>query len=304
MGVTLATGFLGLELVNPIWVASGTAGYGDELARFFPLSRLGAFVSKTITPEPRPGHPPPRTAELAFGMLNAIGLANVGTEAFIRDKLPFLREAGTRIVVNVAGRNVDEFASQAERIGACEGVDMLELNLSCPNVHEGGTEFSSSPGMAERTVRAAVDRCTLPVIAKLGPNVSDIGEIARGAEAGGARALSLINTLQGLAIDIWHRKPRVTFGMGGYSGPAIKPVALAMVHKAHRAVGIPIVGIGGIARVEDVVEFLMAGATCVQVGTQTFVTPTTAPDIAGELESMLDRLGVRTPAELVGTLEI
>jgi len=304
VAVSLKATLAGIELANPIWVASGTAGYGDELARFFPISKLGAFVTKTITPEPRNGHPAPRTAELPFGMLNAIGLANVGTEAFIRDKLPFLRQSGATVVVNVAGRKIDEYAYQAEVIGACEGVDMLELNLSCPNVREGGTEFSSDPLMAERTVRAAVDACKLPVIAKLSPNVTSIGDIAKGAEAGGACALSVMNTLVGLAIDIERRKPKLTFGTGGYSGPAVKPVALAMVHKAAQAVDIPIVGIGGIRTVEDVVEFMLAGATCVQVGTQTFVTPTTAPDLVDRLAVWLENHGLKSPAELVGRLEM
>jgi dihydroorotate dehydrogenase (NAD+) catalytic subunit len=304
MAVDLATTLAGVTMANPIWVASGTAGYGDELARFFPLSRLGAFVTKTITLEPRPGHPPPRTAELPFGMLNAIGLANVGTERFIAEKLPPLLKSGTRVVVNVAGRNIDEFAQQAERIGSQPGIDMLELNLSCPNVREGGTEFSTHPQMAERTVRAAVDRCSLPILAKLSPNVTNIGEIARGAEAGGAAALSVMNTLQGLAIDIRTRRPLLSFGMGGYSGPAVKPVALAMVHKASRAVSIPVVGIGGVATARDVVEFLLAGASCVQVGTQTFVTPTTAPDLVDELATLLEQMGVETPSQLVGGLNL
>jgi dihydroorotate dehydrogenase (NAD+) catalytic subunit len=304
VGVDLRTQLAGVEMANPVWVASGTAGYGDELDRFFPLSTLGAFVTKTITPEPREGHPPPRTAELPFGMLNAIGLANVGTDAFLRDKLPFLTQAGTRIVVNVAGRRIEEYAAQAERIGACEGVDFIELNLSCPNVTEGGMEFSADAQSAERAVRSAVDRTSLPVIAKLSPNVTDIGEIARGAEAGGAAAVSLINTLQGLAIDVRRKRSRITFGMGGYSGPAVKPVALAMVLKAHRAVKIPVVGVGGITSALDVVEFLLAGASCVQVGTQTFVTPTTAHDIVTALPELLTQLGVERPSELVGGLEI
>jgi len=304
VAVNLTTVLAGVKMANPIWVASGTAGYGDELARFFPLSRLGAFVTKTITIEPRPGHPPPRTAEVPFGMLNAIGLANVGTERFITDKLPFLVRCGTPVVVNVAGRNIDEFARQAERLGARPGIAMLELNLSCPNVKEGGTEFSTDARLAERTVRAAVDKCPLPIVAKLSPNVTDIGEIARGAEAGGAAALSVMNTLQGLGINIWKRKPLLTFGMGGYSGPAVKPVALALVHKASRAVPIPVIGIGGIATAEDVVEFLLAGASCVQVGTQTFVTPTTAPDLVDQLSLLLARLDVKSPSELVGKLDI
>lgn len=304
MAVDLKTTLAGIDMANPIWVASGTAGYGDELARFFPLSKLGAFVTKTITPEPRPGHPPPRTAELPFGMLNAIGLANVGTEAFIADKMPFLRDAKTKVVVNVAGRKVEEYAYQAEHLGACSGVDMLELNLSCPNVREGGTEFSSDPKLAERTVRAAADKCKIPIIAKLSPNVTDIGEIARGAEAGGAAALSVMNTLVGLAINIWTRKPRLTFGTGGYSGPAVKPVALAMVRKASRAAKIPVVGIGGISSAEDVIEFLLAGATCVQVGTQTFVTPNSAATIVDELPGLLERLGVKSPSDLIGKLEM
>jgi dihydroorotate dehydrogenase (NAD+) catalytic subunit len=304
VAVDLRTKLAGVEMANPVWLASGTAGYGDELARFFALSKLGAFVTKTITPEPRPGHPPPRTAELPFGMLNAIGLANVGTEAFIGGKMPFLRQAGTRVVVNVAGRKVEEYAYQADRLGTCPGVDMLELNLSCPNVREGGTEFSSDARLAERTVRAAVDRCKIPVIAKLSPNVTDIGEIARGAEAGGAAALSVMNTLVGLAINLWTRRPRLTFGTGGYSGPAVKPVALAMVHKASCAVKIPIVGIGGISSAEDVVEFMLAGATCVQVGTQTFVTPNAAATIVDQLTGLLERLNVKAPCELIGKLEM
>jgi dihydroorotate dehydrogenase (NAD+) catalytic subunit len=304
VALDLSTVLAGITMANPVWVASGTAGYGDELARFFPLARLGAFVTKTITPEPRAGHPPPRTAELPFGMLNAIGLANVGTDAFITDKLPFLRQAGTRIVVNVAGRNIDEVALQAERLGGCPGVDLIELNLSCPNVTEGGMEFSADPRMTEKTVRRATDRCRVPVMAKLSPNVTSIADIARAAEAGGAAALSLINTLVGLAIDIRRRRPRITFGMGGYSGPAIKPVALAMVHQAYRAVKIPLVGIGGIARVEDVIEYLLAGATCVQVGTMTFVTPTTAPGLVEQLGQALASLNVQSPTELVGALEL
>lgn len=304
MAVDLRTTLAGVAMPNPIWVASGTAGYGEELARFFPLSKLGAFVTKTITPEPRPGHPPPRTAELPMGMLNAIGLANVGTEAFIRDKLPFLRASGATVVVNVAGRRVDEFAAQAEALGCQDGVRFLELNLSCPNVREGGTEFSSNPEMAEKTVRAAVDKSRVPVIAKLSPNVGDIASIARGAEAGGAAALSVMNTLVGLAIDVWRRAPRLSFGTGGYSGPAVKPVALAMVHKVYRAVKIPVIGIGGIGTVTDVAEFLMAGATCVQVGTQTFVTPTASANLVDELGPFLEQLGARSSLELVGTLKI
>lgn len=304
MGVDLTSILAGVRMTNPVWLASGTAGYGDELGRFFPLSKLGAIVSKTITPEPRPGHPPPRTAELPHGMLNAIGLANVGTDAFITDKLPFLRSCGTRIVVNVAGRKIDEYVEQVERISACEGVDLIELNLSCPNVKEGGMEFSADATMAEKTLRRVVDKTTIPILAKLSPNVTSIGDIARGAEAGGAAGLSVINTLVGLAVNIEARKSMITFGMGGYSGPGIKPVALAMVHKAYRAVKIPIVGIGGIATARDVVEFMIAGATCVQVGTQTYVTPTTAPTILEELPRILSSLKVDRAADLIGTLEI
>lgn len=304
MDADLSSTLAGVQMTSPVWLASGTAGYGDELGRFFPLSKLGAIVSKTITLEPRPGHPPPRTAELAHGMLNAIGLANVGTDAFIKDKLPFLRSCGTRIVVNVAGRNIDEYVEQVERIGACDGVDMIELNLSCPNVKEGGMEFSADPRMAEKMLRRVVDQTTIPVLAKLSPNVTNIGDIAMGAEAGGAAGLSLINTLVGLAVNIRERKSKITFGMGGYSGPGIKPVALAMVHKAYRAVKIPIVGIGGIATASDVVEFMIAGATCIQVGTQTFVTPTTAPSILDELPGLLSMLNVKRSADLIGTLQL
>jgi len=236
--VTLA----GVEFANPIMTASGCCGYGEELAGIFPLSKLGALVTKSITKEPRLGHPPPRTAETSAGMLNAIGLANVGVDRFVKEIIPFLEKQKTRIIVNVAGSKINEYVEVCARLNDLERVDMVELNISCPNVDEGGMEFGNDPSMTERSIAEVKKVFTKPLIAKLSPNVTDIAAIARAAENGGADVLSLINSVLGTSIDIDTRRPRLTNNRGGLTGPAIKPIALAKIDAVYNSCGLPIIG--------------------------------------------------------------
>jgi dihydroorotate dehydrogenase (NAD+) catalytic subunit len=280
--------------------ASGCCGYGEELAEAFPLSKLGALVTKSITLKPRLGHKPPRTAETACGMLNAIGLANVGIDQFIAEKIPFLEKQKTRVIVNVAGSSAAEYIEVCSRLNDCPRVDMIELNISCPNVDEGGIEFGINPSMTERIVADVRRVFKRPLIAKLTPNVTDITVIARAAEAGGADALSLINTLIGTSIDINTWRPRLTNNRGGLSGPAIKPVALAMVDKVYNCTRLPIIGIGGIATANDVVEFLLVGATAVQIGTALFIEPDAPVKITRDLIAYLKTKKLGSVRELVG----
>ena len=297
-----------IAMKNPIATASGCSGYGEELARFYDLSVLGAIVTKSITLKGREGHPPPRLAEVRAGMLNAIGLANVGLEVFLRDKLPALAKFDVPVIVNVAGSTREEYLEVCAALDAAPGVAGIELNVSCPNVKEGGMEFGIDPrtlaGLVE-AVRQKVSHATL--IVKLSPNVTDIAVTARAAVEAGAEALSLINTLRGLAIDPWKGTPVLTNVTGGLSGPAIKPVALYMVRRVWEQVAGPrniaILGLGGIQFVEDVVEFLRAGATAVSVGTANFVDPETCPKLIEGLREALERLGCGSPRALVGRLE-
>ena len=297
----LSTVVAGIPLANPVLVASGTFAYGQEMTRLYDLSQLGGLVSKTITREPRAGNPPPRVTETTGGMLNSIGLANPGIDAFISDYLPLLRQAGCPLVVNVAGEDREDFVVLAERTAAEPGVAAVELNLSCPNV-SGGLDFSTNPAQTEQVVREVTRVCSVPVIAKLSPNVTNIVEIACAAEAGGADAVSMINTLVGMSVDARARKPVLGRGTGGLSGPAIKPVALAMVWRTARAVKIPVIGIGGITSATDVVEFLLAGAQAVQVGTANFVDPWAAPKIIDGLREFCRQENIGRLSDLVGTL--
>jgi dihydroorotate dehydrogenase (NAD+) catalytic subunit len=299
LGVTLA----GLKLNNPVMTASGTFGYAREFESLMDLNRLGAIVVKGLALKPVKGNPPPRIVETACGMLNAIGLENVGIDAFAADKMPFLRRLAPPIIANIYGTSVAEYAALAERLDGIEGVAGVEVNISCPNVKAGGVVFGVDPVSAERVVRAVRERTRKPVIVKLSPNVTDITVIARSAEAGGADALSLINTITGMSIDIETRRPRLANITGGLSGPAIKPVALRMVWQVARAVGVPVVGIGGIMRGEDAVEFLLAGATAVQVGTANFVNPRAALEIIAGIETYLSRHGIGDVNEIVGKLQ-
>lgn len=262
-----------LEFANPVIAASGTFGYGLEYLPFVDLDRLGGFSTKGLSLKPRMGNPVPRMVETASGMLNAIGLENIGLEKFLSDKLPLLENYQTRILVNFFGDTKDEYVEMATRLSDVERVDALEMNISCPNVEEGGVQFSSDPAVVRSLVEAVRKATDKFLIVKLSPNVTDITEIARAAEDGGADALSLINTQIGMSIDLETRKPYLANKTGGLSGPAIKPIALNMVYQTVRAVKIPVIGMGGISNTEDALEFLSAGATAIQIGTANFIDP-------------------------------
>ncbi|NUQ63945.1 MAG: dihydroorotate dehydrogenase [Pirellulales bacterium] len=292
-----------LRLKNPVLVASGCFGYAREMAGLVDLGRLGGIIPKTITRSPRAGNAPPRTVETTGGMLNSIGLDNDGIETFVDRQLPYLAELGTTIVVSIAGKSHDDFVEMARRLDGLDGIAALELNISCPNV-TGGADFGTDATMCERVVSGVRGACSHPVLAKLTPNVTDIAAVARGAEAGGADAISLINTCLGMAIDWRRRRPRLGNVMGGLSGPAIKPIALRAVYQVARAVKTPLVGIGGIASIDDVMEFLVAGATAVEIGTANFYNPTVSIQILDLLPNAIASLGAARIADIVGTLAI
>jgi dihydroorotate dehydrogenase (NAD+) catalytic subunit len=292
-----------LRLSNPILVASGTFGYAREMAGIVDISRLGAVLPKTITAEPRIGNAPWRTVETAAGLLNAIGLDNDGVDAFLQHHLPYLRQLGTAVIVSVAGRTLDEFVGLAERVGQQQGVAAIELNLSCPNV-SGGIDFGTNAESCRKVVAATRARTACPILAKLTPNVTRIDEIARGAADGGADAVSLINTVLGMAVDWRRRKPMLGNGMGGLSGPAIKPIALRCVHQVARAVNIPIIGIGGIANIDDVMQFLVTGASAVQIGTASYYDPHVSTRLVDQLPTALREINAQSVAECVKTISL
>jgi dihydroorotate dehydrogenase (NAD+) catalytic subunit len=292
-----------LQLPNPIMVASGTFGYAREMEHLVDLRRLGAIIPKTITQQPRAGNAPWRTIETPAGMLNSIGLDNDGIEAFVEHHLPYLAKCGVPIVVSIAGHDYDEFVSMAARLDGLAGVAALELNISCPNV-SGGVDFGSDPDMCRRVVSGVRQACGLPILAKLTPNVTNIAAIAKAAAEGGADAISAINTCLGMAVDWRGRKPMLGAGMGGLSGPAIKPIALRAVFQVARAVDIPVVGIGGIGTIDDVMEFLVAGASAVQIGTANFYNPTATMTILDELPHAMAQLSATRLSEVVGTLQV
>lgn len=301
--VDLSVDLAGIRLANPILSASGTFGYAQEFAPYLDLNRLGAIVVKTITRHARAGNPAPRIAETPAGMLNAIGLQNVGLEAFIREKLPYLRTLRPPLIVNVAGHSVEDFRDLVKRIGDEEGVAGIELNLSCPNV-AGGLDFSTDPAMTARVVRAARDATRLPLFAKLSPNVTDIVSIACAAAEGGADGLSLINTLVGMAIDVRTREPRIGNLTGGLSGPAIRPVAVRMIWQVARAVRLPIIGMGGVETGENAAELMLAGATAVAVGTASFINPAAATTVLDGLAAYCGNAGVAKVCELIGGVRL
>jgi dihydroorotate dehydrogenase (NAD+) catalytic subunit len=291
-----------LKLKNPVLAASGTFGYGLEFLPFLDLGELGGFVTKGLSPRPREGNPPPRITETPSGMLNSIGLQNVGVDAFIRDKLPELRAYDTAVIANVFGESEAEYVEVCEKLEAGGGVAAIELNVSCPNVERGGMIFGNDPG-ALAAVTAACRKATgLPLIVKLSPNVTDIRETARAAEQGGADILSLVNTFVGMAIDVEQRRPVLTKISGGLSGPAIRPLAVWLTWLAAGAVRIPVMGMGGIVEARDALEFFLAGASAVQVGTANFVHPDAAIRVRRGLESYLAEHGIATIRELVGAL--
>jgi dihydroorotate dehydrogenase (NAD+) catalytic subunit len=292
----------GIALRNPVLTASGTFGYGTEFAPFLDLTSIGGFVAKSLTLAPRSGNPPPRIAEAPSAMLNAISLENVGVEAFIADKLPALPE-GVQVIASLFGTEIDEYAEAARRLGEVERVAGLEINASCPHVKSGGIEFGQNPEVLARLVGAVRRATTAPLLTKLSPNVTSIAEMARVCEAEGADGLSLINAVQALEVDVERRRPVLANGLGGLSGPAIRPIALRMVWQASQAVKIPICGIGGIASADDAVKFLLCGATAVQVGTANYLNPAVAGEIARGIVDYAARHGFARVADLTGALE-
>ncbi|MDT3698246.1 MAG: dihydroorotate dehydrogenase [Thermincola sp.] len=290
----------GLAMKNPVTTASGTFGFGPEYAPYIDLNKLGAIVVKGTTLEPRAGNPTPRIAETPAGMLNCIGLQNPGVDHFIEKSLPFLKEYDTPVIVNIAGNSLEDYAEVTRRLSGAKGVNALEVNISCPNVKQGGMVFGTSCVMAAEVIRVVKANTALPVIAKLSPNVTDVVEIARGVAEAGADALALINTLLGMKIDIHTRKPVLGNVMGGLSGPAIRPVAVRIVWQVAQAVKLPILGMGGITTADDAIEFILAGATAVAVGTANFVNPRATLDILAGIEQYMEKYGVKDINDLVG----
>jgi len=300
----LSVNIAGLKLKNPVIVASGTFAYGEEFNEsFYQISKLGAVVTKGISLKPRMGNEMPRVIETASGMLNAIGLANVGVEAFVSDKLPYLVKAGATVIANVFGSTVDEYAEVAKRLDSEEGVAAIELNISCPNVKCGGLQFGIDPTAAADVTAAARKAFKGALIVKLSPQASSIPAMARAVEDAGADAISLINTIPAMAIDAGTRRPVLANVTGGLSGPAIKPIALRMVHEAYHAVKIPVIGMGGIMTATDAIEFMLAGATAIQVGTANFVTPMAAVEIVDGIEVYCREGGFKKASDITGALE-
>jgi len=292
-----------LSLKNPVLTASGTFGYGQEFAPIMDPSLLGGVVVKGISLNPMGGNPPPRIVETPCGMLNAIGLANVGLEVFLSEKLPWLQDLNTCVIVNIYGHTLDEYGAVAAGLKGVSGIAALEVNISCPNVEQGGMAFGTDPAVAAQVTERVLQETDKPVIVKLSPNVTDIRVIARAVEHAGAHALSLINTLTGMTIDIEKRTSKLANGSGGLSGPAIRPVALHMVHQVVRAVNIPVIGMGGIMEARDALEFLMAGAQAVQVGTANFANPRASLDILEGIEQFLKDRGIHSVREIIGSLK-
>ncbi|MGY0432751.1 dihydroorotate dehydrogenase [Bacillus rugosus] len=290
----------GLELKNPIIPASGCFGFGKEFARFYDLSCLGAIIIKATTKEPRFGNPTPRVAETGAGMLNAIGLQNPGLERVLQNELPWLEQFDTPIIANVAGSQVEDYVEVAEHISKAPNVHALELNISCPNVKTGGIAFGTNPEMAADLTKAVKEVSDVPVYVKLSPNVANITEIASAIEEAGADGLTMINTLIGMRLDLKSGKPILANKTGGLSGPAIKPVAIRMVYEVSQAVNIPIIGMGGVQTAEDALEFLLAGASAVAVGTANFVNPFACPDIIEQLPAVLSQYGYQSIEECIG----
>jgi dihydroorotate dehydrogenase (NAD+) catalytic subunit len=292
-----------LELKNPVLTASGTFGYGREFSSLIEIDLLGGIVVKGLSVEPMPGNPPPRIVETPAGMLNSIGLANIGVEAFLEEKLPWLEGLDTNVIVNVYGHSMDEYSRLAERLRGVKAISALEVNISCPNVESGGMAFGTDPDVSARLTEMTLEKSDKPVIVKLTPNVTDIASIAKAVEKAGADAVSLINTLTGMAVDIEERVPKLGNVSGGLSGPAIKPVALHMVYRVVREVSIPVIAIGGIMDYRDALEFLIAGARAVQVGTANFVNPKAASEMVEGLSRFCVDRGIGSIEDIIGSLK-
>jgi dihydroorotate dehydrogenase (NAD+) catalytic subunit len=294
----------GINFKNPVMTASGTFGYGHEFAQLYDLSVLGGIVVKGTTIEPKEGNPPPRIAETAAGMINSVGLQNPGVDKVIAEELPWLDQYDTNIIVNISGHDEESYCAVAQKLANNPQVAAVEMNISCPNVKCGGMAFGTDPQMAAQITRAVRDMTQLPLIVKLSPNVTDITEIARAVEAAGADAVSLINTLLGMAIDVKSRRPLIANVMGGLSGPAVKPVALRMVYQVAKSIKIPVIGLGGIMNSEDAIAFMLAGASAVQVGSANFYDPLAAPKIIAGMEKWLAEENVADIREIIGGLKI
>jgi dihydroorotate dehydrogenase (NAD+) catalytic subunit len=292
-----------MTLKNPVMTASGTFGYGDEYAEFVDLDKLGAIVVKGLSLKPKQGNPPPRIVETPSGMLNAIGLQNIGIDNFIKKKMPFLRECKAKVIANFFGDSIDEYVKAAEKLGSVKGIDALEMNISCPNKQAGWIVFGTDPKVTHKVVSAVRKSTKLPLIVKLSPNVTDISHMAGIAEDAGADAISLINTLSGMAIDIKSRKPKLANITGGLSGPAIKPIALRMVWECFRKVNIPIIGMGGIISSDDAIEFLLAGASAVAVGTANFINPGITAEIIKGIKSYMSSERIRSIRDITGAIK-
>jgi dihydroorotate dehydrogenase (NAD+) catalytic subunit len=302
--VSMAVDIGSVRLRNPILVASGTFGYGAEFADLIDLSKLGGIVVKGLSSHIEVGNETPRIAETTSGMLNSIGLQNVGVEAFLEEKLPPLRQQGVTVIANIWGRSIEEYVGVAARLDGAAGLTALELNISCPNIKEGGINFGTDPVLTERVTAAVRSTSSLPLWVKLSPNVTEIGELALAAEAGGADALSVINTMRGMTVDVSTRRPTLASTFGGLSGPAIFPIALYMVHQVRRVTSLPIFGIGGIDSLDRVLQFLIVGANAVQVGTANFYDPTLSARLIDELAEWCEKAGLSDVNELVGTLRV
>jgi len=292
-----------VELSNPVIAASGTVGYGEELAEVVDLNKLGGIVVKGLSMHVERGNPTPRIVETPGGMLNSIGLQNVGADVFLAEKLPFLRQFDTTVIANIWGRTVDEYVQVAERLDSADGLAALELNISCPNIKEGGISFGTDPAQTEKVTRAVREASALPLWVKLTPGVTDIGVLARAAEAGGADALSVINTLRGMTVNVATRRPTLATVFGGLSGPAILPIALYMVFETRRATNLPIIGIGGIEGIAQALQFFIIGASAVQIGTANFYDPTATERLVDDLAAWCEENGLGSIDELVGTLQ-
>jgi len=290
----------GLLLANPVMTAAGTFGYGTEYSHMFDIQRLGAIVCKGTTLEPKEGNPQPRLAETASGLLNSIGLQNIGVKALIKEKAPLWASWRVPVIVNIAGETVDDYAQLANELDGVAGISGIEVNISCPNVKAGGAEFGTNPESAARITTAVKSATSLPILVKLTPNTSDIVKIATAVAEAGADAISLINTLKGMVIDINERRPLLGSKTGGLSGPAIKPIALAMVYEVAGAVELPTIGCGGITTASDAIEFIMAGASAIQVGTASFTNPRAPLDVLEGIERFMEKEGIKDIAEIIG----
>jgi len=301
--VNMAVNLGKLKLKNPVMTASGTFGYGEEYADYVDLNQLGAIVVKGLSLKPRLGNPPPRIMETAGGMLNAVGLQNIGVNAFIDEKLPFLKKYDVKVIANIYGETYAEYIKVAKKLSSAKGVHALEINVSCPNVKRGGVSFGSDPKIAAQVTRKVKDATGLPLIVKLTPNVTDIAAIAEAVEKAGADAISLINTLTGMSINLRTRTPHLKNITGGLSGPAIKPIALRMVWQVLQRVSVPVIGIGGIMTAEDALEFLTLGAKAVQIGTANFINPHATIDILEGMEDYLQRNKIKDIKQIIGTFQ-